>query len=67
MKQCALAFLFFYIERAVVSGESPVSNSESNLIYNKKDQAEDLFFRFNSVQFGAANRNCKKQNDNHTH
>lgn len=41
-----------------VNGESPVSSSKSDIeSKQKKDQAENLFFRFNSVRFGAANRN----------
>ena len=35
-------------------------------ILGKKWPRRTYFSRFNSVQFGAANRNCKKQNDNHT-
>ena len=35
-------------------------------ILGKKWPRRTYFSRFNSVQFGAANRNCKEQNDNHT-
>lgn len=46
MTRCALAFLFFHIERAIVNGESPVSSSKPN----KKGSN----YKISPIRFGAA-------------
>lgn len=42
-----------------VNGESPVSISET-------DKKKRSSYKISPIRFGAANRNCKEQNDNHT-
>ena len=61
--------LFIFKHRARrVNGESPVSNSESDLIYNKKRPSEKPIFSVQLVSLSRFTllRNCKEQNDNHT-
>ena len=50
--------LFLHTETRRINGESPVSRSETD----KKRSS----YKISPIRFGAANRNCKEQNDNHT-
>ena len=65
----ALAFFIFKIRRAVVNGESPVSNSGLDSIYDKKRPSDKPNF---SVQLGSLSRftlfrNCKERGNVLTH